>query len=155
YGYGWAPYEPAGWSPYSAGMWSYYPRWGFTWISAEPWGWMPYHNGVWNYDASMGWFWMPGAPEAWTPSLVEWYSGDGGVGWVPIGSNGAPCQITAVGCWTAVPPTILEQGTTLRPGSPIVVHPVVGSGIRQTTAPGLVNTRTGRPATAIISPTSV
>jgi hypothetical protein len=155
YGYGWAPYEPAGWSPYAAGMWSYYPRWGFTWISAEPWGWMPYHNGAWNYDASMGWFWMPGAPEAWSPALVNWYSGDGWVGWAPVGSNGPGCPIAAAGCLTAVPPTVLEQGTSLRMGSPLVVHPVVGSSIQRTAAPGLIDTRTGRPATAIISQTSV
>jgi hypothetical protein len=155
HGYGWAPYEPAGWSPYAAGAWSYYPGWGFTWISSEPWGWMPYHNGAWSYDASMGWFWMPGAPEAWSPALVDWYAGDGWVGWTPIGINGATCQLSAAGCLTAVPPTVLEQGTTLRMGSPIVVHPVIGPTNQRTTAPGLVNTRTGRPATAIVSSTSV
>jgi hypothetical protein len=124
YGYGWAPYEPAGWSPYSAGMWGYYPSWGFTWISAEPWGWLPYHNGFWNYDASMGWFWMPGPLDAWSPALVNWYDGPGWVGWEPLGSGAGACAISTPGCLTAVAPGTIEQGTPLRPGSPLIVHPV-------------------------------
>ena len=124
YGYGWAPYEPAGWSPYSAGMWGYYPGWGFTWISAEPWGWLPYHNGFWNYDASMGWFWTPGALDAWSPALVDWYDGPGWIGWAPVGNGGGACSIATPGCLIAVAPTTLEQGTPLRPKSPIIVHPI-------------------------------
>lgn len=138
YGYGWAPYEPAGWSPYSAGMFGYYPGWGFTWISAEPWGWLPYHNGFWNYDASMGWFWMPGPLDAWSPALVNWYDGPGWVGWTPIGSGGGSCVITAAGCLTAVAPGTLTQGTPLRPGSPVIVHPVgVSKSLLRTAAPQL------------------
>jgi FecR protein len=155
YGYAWSPYEPAGWSPYSAGMWSFYPGWGFTWISGEPWGWMPFHNGLWNYDASMGWFWTPGAPEAWSPSLVTWYSGNGWVGWAPLGNNGASCQLATVGCLTAVPPSVLEQGTTLRMGSPLVIHPPVGSTVQRTGAPSLVDTRTGRPVSGVVPQNSV
>jgi len=124
YGYGWAPYEPAGWSPYSAGMWGYYPSWGFTWISAEPWGWLPFHNGFWNYDASMGWFWMPGPLDAWSPAMVNWYDGPGWVGWMPLGNGGGSCTLATPGCLTAVAPGTMEQGLPLRPGSPIIVHPV-------------------------------
>ena len=124
YGYGWAPYEPAGWSPYSAGMWGYYPGWGFTWISAEPWGWLPFHNGFWDYDASMGWFWMPGPLDAWSPALVNWYNGPGWVGWMPLGNGGGACAISTPGCLTAVAPGTIEQGTPLRPGSPVIIHPV-------------------------------
>lgn len=138
HGYGWAPYEPAGWSPYSAGMFGYYPGWGFTWISAEPWGWLPYHNGFWNYDASMGWFWMPGPLDAWSPALVNWYDGPGWVGWTPIGSGGGGCVITTAGCLTAVAPGTLTQGVALRPGSPLIVHPVgISKSLVRTAAPQL------------------
>lgn len=150
YGYGWAPYEPAGWSPYSAGMWGYYPNWGFTWISAEPWGWLPFHNGFWNYDASMGWFWMPGSLDAWSPALVNWYDGPGWVGWAPIGSRGGACSITAEGCLTAVAPGTLEQGTPLRRGSPVIVHPVgIDKNLARTGAPQLRSGVTARPVTVI------
>ncbi len=150
YGYGWAPYEPAGWSPYAAGMWGYYPGWGFTWISAEPWGWLPFHNGFWNYDASMGWFWMPGSLDAWSPALVNWYDGPGWVGWAPIGSHGGACSITAAGCLTAVAPATLEQGTPLRPGSPVIVHPVgINKGLARTGPPQLRSSVTSRPATVL------
>jgi hypothetical protein len=138
YGYGWAPYEPAGWSPYSAGMFGYYPGWGFTWISAEPWGWLPYHNGFWNYDASMGWFWMPGPLDAWSPALVNWYDGPGWVGWTPIGNGGGACAITTTGCLTAVAPGTLTQGTPLRPGSPVIIHPVgISKSLLRTAPPQL------------------
>ena len=152
HGYGWAPYEPAGWSPYSAGMFGYYPGWGFTWISAEPWGWLPYHNGSWNYDASMGWFWMPGPLDAWSPALVNWYDGPGWVGWTPIGSGGGACTITAAGCLTAVAPGTLTQGTPLRPGSPLIVHP---TGINKTlvrTAPPALEGTGGARTVSIIGP---
>jgi hypothetical protein len=150
YGYGWAPYEPAGWSPYSAGMFGYYPGWGFTWISGEPWGWLPYHNGLWNYDASMGWFWMPGPLDAWSPSLVNWYSGPGWVGWTPIGSGGGACVITAAGCLTAVAPGTLTQGSPLRPGSPLIVHPAgISKSLVRTPAPQLEGTATARPVSII------
>ena len=149
YGYGWAPYEPAGWSPYSAGMFANYPGWGFTWISAEPWGWLPYHNGFWNYDASMGWFWMPGPLEAWSPALVNWYEGPGWVGWTPVGSGAAACAIATPGCLTAVAPSTLEQGTPLRPGSPIIIHPRGLTGINRTSPPQLTNTVTGRSSASV------
>ncbi len=149
YGYGWAPYEPAGWSPYGSGMWGFYPGWGFTWISAEPWGWLPFHNGFWNYDASMGWFWMPGPLDAWSPGLVNWYDGPGWVGWTPIGSGAASCAIATPGCLTAVAPTTLQQGTPLRPGSPVIVHPIGVSGLNRIAPPQLTNSATGRPSTSI------
>jgi hypothetical protein len=126
YGYGWAPYEPAGWSPYSSGAWGNYPGLGFTWVSAEPWGWLPFHNGFWNYDASMGWFWTPGSLDAWSPAQVNWFAGDGWIGWEPMGLNGTACPIAAPGCLMAVAPIAVEQGTPLRPTSPILLHPVNG-----------------------------
>lgn len=150
YGYGWSPYEPAGWSPYSAGMWGYYPGWGFTWISAEPWGWLPFHNGAWNYDASMGWFWMPGSLDAWSPALVNWYDGPGWVGWSPIGSGNGACSITAAGCLTAVAPGTLEQGTPLRPGSPVIVHPIgINRSLAHTGTPQLQSSVNARPVTVL------
>jgi hypothetical protein len=153
YGYGWAPYEPAGWSPYSAGAWGYYPSWGFTWISAEPWGWLPFHNGFWNYDASMGWFWMPGPLDAWSAADVNWYAGDGWIGWMPIGMGGASCAIAVPGCLTAVTPIAVQQGTPIRPSSPILMHPISGiSKATRITAPQLnsahVATRVGAQAAA-------
>jgi hypothetical protein len=149
YGYAWAPYEPAGWSPYSAGMWSNYPGWGFTWISSEPWGWMPFHNGFWNYDASMGWFWMPGPTDAWSPAMVNWYDGPGWVGWAPIGTGGGACTINAAGCLTAVSPTTLAQGGTIRPGSPLLVRPGGLTGAMRIAAPQLERGNAIRSANAL------
>jgi Family of unknown function (DUF6600) len=107
---------------------------------------LPYHNGFWNYDASMGWFWMPGSLDAWSPALVNWYSGPGWVGWAPIGSGGGACSVTAAGCLTAVAPGTLEQGTPLRPGSPVIVHPIgISKSLTRTGPPQLQSSVSARP----------
>lgn len=93
---------------------------------------------------------MPGSLDAWSPALVNWYDGPGWVGWSPIGSGNGACSITAVGCLTAVAPGILEQGTPLRPGSPVIVHPGgINKGLAHTGAPQLHSSVSARPVTVL------